>query len=420
MLLKLRIIIFLLACCTGARAQQDVFSGSWQLETAGSTPVCIELKIGAAEKGTLYPAAMVIQGGGFYGMYEMLLVKKNAWQLAISKNKFAVTEKPFHLDMFPLNGYFDLGRNPKGQLQLSINRLPVKQTARTPADLAATVLQQLVTAGNLQFARISTVPWRDSYTEKILSPSLSPVYFGLLDTVYIPTRYGAYSVSSLNKNDIASAVFNGRVLFEQWPLSKKERTEEIMTDTGGNIIAFFPDYSVNSSNSYAHMRCEFEKKKFVLDFDNPDDSGASFIAVKLAMEDNKEKNNSFQPYTYPGPGEPPLQSNEKLLGSIKSETQQLTLALWDDAVEDGDTISISINGNWVAKNFPVKKAVQFITVTLSKGPNTILFVANNLGSIPPNTTVLELIDGKRRKAFFLETVPSEQNLLKIYYDFAPQ
>lgn len=390
------------------------------METAGNTPVCMELKIGAAEKGTLYPAAISIQSGTFYGIYELLLVKKNAWQLAISKNKYAVTEKPFHLNMLPLNGSFDLGRNSKGQLQISINRLPFKQNNIAITDSASSSLQKLISNGNLQFARTNTLPWRDAYTNIILSPSLSPVYFGLIDTVYVPTRYGAYSVSSLSKNDVASAVYNGRVLFEQWPLTKKDRTEEIMIDTGGNVIAFFPDYTVNSSSSYAHFRGEFEKKKFVLDFDNPDDSSASFIAVKLTMQQDKEKNPGFQPYIYPGAGEPPLQSNEKLLGSVKSVSKQLTLAIWDDAVEDGDTISISINGTWVAKNFPVKKAPQFLTVTLSPGPNTILFEANNLGSIPPNTSVLEIIDGKRRKAFFLETVPMEHNLLKIFYDFAPQ
>lgn len=409
-----------MAVCSFTRAQTDIFSGTWQLETAGIKPVCIELKIGQAEKGTLYPAAISIQSGGFYGVYELLLVKKNAWQLCISKNKYAAAEKPFHLDMLPLNGSFDLGRDSKGQLQLSINRLPFKQRSRPVTDSASVPLQKLVSSGNLQFSKTGTVAWRDAYTEKILSPSLSPVYFGLTDTVYVPTRYGAYSVSSLSKNDMASAVFNGKVLFEQWPLSKKERTDEIMIDTGGNVLAFFPDYTINSNLSYAHFRGEFEKKKFVLDFDNPDDSGASFIAVKLALEQDKEKNPGFQPYIYPGPGEPPLQSNEKLLGSVKSVAKQLTLAIWDDAVEDGDTISISINGNWVAKNFPVKKAPQFLTVTLNPGPNTILFEANNLGSIPPNTSVLEIIDGKRRKAFFLETVPLEHNLLKIFYDFAPQ
>ncbi|MFN8253806.1 MAG: hypothetical protein U0V75_18175 [Ferruginibacter sp.] len=418
--MKIILLICLVCLYSSACAQTDVFSGSWQMETAGNIPVCIELRIGSPEKGTLYPAAISIQNGIFHGVYELLLVKKNAWQLAISKNKYAASEKPFHIDMLPLNGCFDLGRDSRGQLQLSINRLPFKTNARPYTDSAALPVQKIITNGNLQFSKTSSVPWRDAYTAMLLSPSASPVYFGLIDTVYVPTRYGAYSVSGLNKNDMASGVFNGKVLFEQWALSKKERTEEIMIDTGGNVIAFFPDYTVNSSRSYAHFRGEFEKKKFVLDFDNPDDSGASFIAVKLAIQQDKEKNTGFQPYIYPGPGEPPLQANEKLLGSVKSVSKQLTLAIWDDAVEDGDTISISINGSWIAKNFPVKKAPQFLTITLNAGANTILFEANNLGSIPPNTSVLEIIDGKRRKAFFLETVPMEHSLLKIYYDFTPQ
>lgn len=238
----------------------------------------------------------------------------------------------------------------------------------------------------------------------------------MVDTAYVTTRYGSYYAGTSNKNEIASAVYNGRPLFEQWLLSKKERSEEIMIDTGSNVLAFFADYAVNSPLSKAALRFEFDKRKFYLDFKNADDSGASFIAAKVSVLQDKEKIHSLQPYSYPGPGEPPLQNNEKLLGSIKSITKELTLAVWDDAVEDGDTISITINGNNVAKKMLVKKVPQFITITLKPGPNTILFVGENLGSIPPNTSVLEIIDGKRRKAFFLETVPGENNLLKIFYD----
>jgi hypothetical protein len=117
-------------------------------------------------------------------------------------------------------------------------------------------------------------------------------------------------------------------------------------------------------------------------------------------------------------GDDPLKPNEKLLGNILSTSRQVTLAIWDDAVEDGDTISININDKWVAKDFPVKKATQFLTVTLKPGPNTINFIANNLGSIPPNTSVLEIIDGKKRKAFMLETVMGENNLIKIFYQLS--
>ena len=147
------------------------------------------------------------------------------------------------------------------------------------------------------------------------------------------------------------------------------------------------------------------------------------ILVELSWAEftdrDKEKEINFQDYRYPGVGDKPLQENEKLVGSIVATSKQVVLAIWDDAVEDGDSISININGEWIAKGFPVKKIPQFITVTLKPGGNTINFIADNLGSIPPNTSVLEIIDGKKRKSYTLETTVGENNLVKIFYDLKP-
>ena len=400
-----------------AFAQTDAFVGTWQMEQIGSTPVCVQLKIGTPEKNMLYPSSITIESSGFYGVYEMLLVKKNAWQLAISKNKYAVAEKPFQLNLFYLNGDFSLGRNAKGQPRLTINRFPLKQNIDTVADTPNVVLQRLVNEGNMQFFRINATPWKDAWTKRILSPAISPLYFGLMDTVYLPTRYGSYATSSQNKNDIVTAILNNRFILEQLPLTKKEHSDEVMLDTGSNVIAVFNDYGISNIVSKTKTDFEFGKKKLTLNFNNTADSAASFIAVRLYVMADKDKNNFIASYNYPGPGEPTLQPNEKLIGSIKSVSRQLTLAIWDDAVEDGDSISININGQWVAKALPVKKNPQFINFSLNPGSNTILFVADNVGSIPPNTSVLEIIDGKKRKAFFLETATGEKNLLKIYYDY---
>jgi hypothetical protein len=408
-------ILFCILTTSSGFAQTDVFTGIWQIENT-TTPVCnMQVKIGAPEKNMLYPTCITIKCNNFYGEYQLLLVKKTAWQLAISKNKYAVTEKPFKIDMLPLNGYFELARNAKGQPQLSISRLPLKIITPTNSDSAANQIQRIMATTALRFTRISTVPHKDAFTNRILNPALSPVYFGLVDTAYVTTRYGNYYASTSLKTEITSAVFNGRPLFEQWLLTKKVRSEEIMLDTSVNVLAFFTEYAAKSPTGKATLRCEFDKRKFTLNFNNADDSGASFIAAKITYLLNEQKTNSFTPYTYPSKGEPPLKNNERLLGSVKSNVKQLTLAVWDDAVEDGDTISISLNGKSVAKNFSVKNAPQFLTITLQPGPNTILFVGENLGSIPPNTSVLEIIDGKKRKAFFLETVMGENNLLKIFY-----
>ncbi len=74
--IRLFLILFVLQCAP-AWAQTDVFTGIWQMQTAaGNTSVVIELKIGAAEKSMLYPAAITIKSSAFYGVYQLLLVKK--------------------------------------------------------------------------------------------------------------------------------------------------------------------------------------------------------------------------------------------------------------------------------------------------------------------------------------------------------
>ena len=120
----------------------------------------------------------------------------------------------------------------------------------------------------------------------------------------------------------------------------------------------------------------------------------------------------------------PLQENTllrdaKLLGNVEVSSRQITLAIWDDAVEDGDSISLSINGNWIVQGLAVKKRPQFIIVTVEPGQNKITFIADNLGSIPPNTSVLEIIDGKKRKSFMIDTNLSQNNLINIMYDIRP-
>jgi hypothetical protein len=419
---KILLVTIIFFCCGMATAQQNPFTGVWQMETTGTSPVCMQLKIGAADKNMLYPACISLQSGSFYAEYQLLLVKKNAWQLAISKNKFAAKEKPFALNLFYLNGSFNLVRNDKGRQFLNINRLPFSQ-ANKKTDTTGNnklplqqVLQHIINTADLQFTRISATPWRDAYTDKILSPSISPVYFGLVDTMYLPTRYGTMRLASTAKGDKATVVLNNKPQLEELLLTKKERNEDIMVDTGTSILAFFGDYEYNSPPSRGQMQLEFGIKKMMLSFANSADSAAAFIAARVHVMQDSSKTNVFAPYTYPGPGEPPLRSNEKLIASIKSVSKQLTLAVWDDAVEDGDTISININGTWVVKNMLLKNRPQFITVSLNAGANTITFTGENLGSIPPNTSVLEIIDGKKRKAFFMETVPMEHNLLKIYYD----
>jgi hypothetical protein len=413
-------------------AQTEPYPGTWQMDYVpgqGMLSIHLELQIAPSEKKILYPAQLILQCDSFIATYQLLLVKKNMRELAISKNKYRVFEKPFSLVNIPtfLNGIFDHSKNSKGQQTLTISRLKSKLAVTAMADslkfdkpyrYTGMQLVNFLKDAEIELTKTSSIPWNDKNSERIISPSLSPVYFGLLDSIYLPTRDGIIHLSDNKKEDVVSVAINGSIFIDRLALNKKPKTEDILLDTGLNIVALFADNFGNGLPNAGKARFEFGHKKFNLDFGRKIDSGASFIVAQFYFAADKDRELHFQDYIMLG--DPPLKPNEKLMGSILATSRQLTFAIWDDAVEDGDTISISINDKWIAKDFPVKKITQFITVTLKPGPNIINFIANNLGSIPPNTSVLEIIDGKKRKSFMLETVMGENNLIKIFYHLSPE
>jgi archaellum component FlaG (FlaF/FlaG flagellin family) len=425
----LPVFIYLLFHCMASFSQSDPFIGTWQIDNAAGENKCaFSLQVASPENGILYPAHITIQCDSFTAAYELLLVKKSSRELSISKNKFARDEKPFSLtkQLFYVNGIFDLSRDLKGQPTLNLRRIQfnpndnmLPDTVKRNSALLQTFRQikKLLLEDDIKLYKLSNTAWSSDYANRILSPAISPAYFGLTDTIYIPSRDGTVSFSGLKKGDVVSAAVNGKRVTEMLELSKKSYTQDIVLDTGLNILVLYADNFANGLPNKGKLDLECGKKKVTLDFSNRGDSGASFIAVKLFFAREKEKETFFDNYT--PAHDKPLKENEKLLGTLTSTARQLTLAIWDDAVEDGDSISINVNGKWIARGFPVKIKPQTITITLDPGPNTITFVADNLGSIPPNTSILEIIDGKRRKAFTLATTIGEDNLVKIFYDLQP-
>ncbi len=96
-----------------AIAQTDKWTGTWQMSRkpyAGlSTAIIMSLQIGIPDQKQLYPAKLKLQYGQFSGIYEMLLVRKNDGQLAISRGKYPLQESPFKLGiwLWYLNGTLD-------------------------------------------------------------------------------------------------------------------------------------------------------------------------------------------------------------------------------------------------------------------------------------------------------------------------
>jgi hypothetical protein len=403
-------------------AQYDAYSGNWEASTGGNRSVSILLKIGTPEKNILYPAQLEFRSGDSSSTYDFLLVKKSGRELAISKNKWAINDIPAGMLELPqfFNGILGLSKDLKGIPTLSLERLvldPGRSKIRRNENALHSRIISFIKEGEIVFRKKDGIPWDGKNHDRILSPSESPVYFGLLDTVHLKEREGKITISGSKKKevDIVSYNLNGQTVMYRMEAGKKKIEEEIVLDTGLNIVVFFTDEFGSELASKAKMNLSFPGKNVVMDFSEKRDSGSNFIVAKIYHDKEFSDETSFRVIEKPG-RDSSLRENDKMIGSIIVGSQKLTLALWDDAQEDGDSVSISIDGRWIARGFPVKKSPQFLEVVLSPGKNLIAFIPDNLGSIPPNTSVLEIIDGKRRKSYFMESNLGENNVIKIFYD----
>lgn len=464
-----KLILFFIALfsCAASVAQVDIFTGTWSLQykqTEKSSPVFIELKIASPEKNLLYPARLKISYEQFSGEYDVLLVKRNIRQLMIGRNKIPLSEVPFSLGNLTvlLNGTLDFSKDLKGNPILLVTKFPAKQYGLPipvekdfdPA-FSATAIQvgAVLRDAELQFRKTAIEPWQDEHIEKILSSTTKTDYFGICDTAQAIMKDGVISFPGSKKSDngTVSVFVNGAVIVDQAALDYKKPTEEFRLDTGQNIIVFFADNYGRTPATTGKVNLAFGNQKFLLSFADKKDVAATFIVLRVFYFEPKEERSpnenelSKLPAEYQTPGnnnvfyypirnsagigpqdiktdstqQNTLLRDVKLLGNMEAVSRQITLAIWDDAVEDGDSISLSINNHWVVQGLAVKKRPQFIIVNLDPGQNKITFIADNLGSIIPNTSVLEIVDGKKRKSFMIDTNLRQNNLVNIFYNAGP-
>lgn len=86
------------------------------------------------------------------------------------------------------------------------------------------------------------------------------------------------------------------------------------------------------------------------------------------------------------------------------DNEQIELWVWDEEYEDGDTISIYFNDQWIIKEYPLTQKKRKIQVTINRNAdNYLVMYAHNEGSRPPNTAALTIVDGKRHNKVALSS-----------------
>lgn len=74
----------------------------------------------------------------------------------------------------------------------------------------------------------------------------------------------------------------------------------------------------------------------------------------------------------------------------------IRIELLDNGVIDGDSIAVSYNGKIIGDRLKLSEKPLVFTLPLKPGNNDFTMHAVNLGSIPPNTAVMSVIDEQRR------------------------
>ena len=99
--------------------------------------------------------------------------------------------------------------------------------------------------------------------------------------------------------------------------------------------------------------------------------------------------------------------------TINWESEKLKLFIWDANKEDGDKIELSINNDIILYDFETKNKRKKIKCKLLKGENIIEIKAINLGTSPPNTSRIELVDSNTKYPIITQLELGKSAIIKV-------
>ena len=214
----------------------------------------------------------------------------------------------------------------------------------------------------------------------------------------IENPYSSYFVKSryYSPNILMTWSRNGIVSF--WDINTKKMIRELRAKN---------DFHELSINQYSKVLLTgyYKDKALLFDLTNIDlerelDENIQLVNTYLTNEYNQFMISSSEEGRHRlmqvkgGSGIKPLSLQKRDIEVQKVITvgaKILKIAVWDNERVDGDKISLSLNGRWILRNYEiVKEKNNFEIELIPNQVNQLVFFAENLGTIPPNTSAINI------------------------------
>lgn len=140
----------------------------------------------------------------------------------------------------------------------------------------------------------------------------------------------------------------------------------------GNTITYVFDYSFSNTTDADKLNSIY------LAFNTQNEIGNPSNTLELRIN---PQCSTVDPSTY---------TNIK---TVNVTSSNVAIKFWDNAAEDGDIISVYLNGVWVLENYMITNAGQTFNFTINSGSNNLVVYAVNQGKSGPNTLSISVNSG---------------------------
>ena len=235
------------------------------------------------------------------------------------------------------------------------------------------------------------------YIGTIISTNNNPISYKL-DFTEDNGIISGYSITNIGTNDETKSKIIGTYISSEKTLHIKE-TEILTTNSQEPLENFcFIEMKLEKKGIFGSKRIEGEFNGYFLNKKKCARGRIIMIEEKKLRKIKKKialnKRERVKKEEKEEEEEILMKSGEKF--TFNSERKKITLLIWDANKEDGDKIDLLLNSVTILSNYETKNKAKKIRIKLEDGKNIIEVKATNEGINPPNTSRIELIDGKTK------------------------